>query len=122
MQTTVRPQAARLFDYARWGARLGFLSRAYREAEPFPHIELDAFLDEDVARLAVADFPGPRDTEWIQYKHYNEHKLGQSRREEFPPFIGALVDELNSPEFVQFLSALTGIPGLKSDPMLEGGG
>jgi hypothetical protein len=75
-----------------------------------------------VVRQVASEFPGPGDTEWTQYKHYNENKLGKSKRAEFPPFIGALVDELNSPAFAAWLSTLTGIPGLIPDPMLEGGG
>ena len=111
-----------LIDYPRWRAQAGRLSQAYRTAAPYPHIAIDAFLEPEVVRQVIREFPGPGDTEWIQYKHYNENKLGKSKREEFPPFIGSLVDELNSPAFVSFLSELTGIPGLMSDPMLEGGG
>lgn len=33
-----------------------------------------------------------------------------------------MADELNSPEFVAWLSLLTGIPGLMSDTSMEGGG
>jgi hypothetical protein len=33
-----------------------------------------------------------------------------------------VADELNSPEFVEWLSELTGIPGLIADTDLEGGG
>ena len=40
----------------------------------------------------------------------------------FPPALAAVTDELNSPEFVAWISELTGIPNLMSDPMLEGGG
>lgn len=111
-----------LIDHARWRAQAARLSERYRSAQPYPHIAIDSFLDPELARRLVAAFPGPGDTEWIQYKHYNENKLGKSKREEFPQLIGALVDELNSPPFVSFLSTLTGIPGLMPDPMLEGGG
>jgi hypothetical protein len=40
----------------------------------------------------------------------------------FPPQLGEVTDELNSPEFVARLSELTGIPDPISDPGLEGGG
>jgi hypothetical protein len=45
-----------------------------------------------------------------------------AHRELFPPTLGAVTDELNSAEFVAWLSELTGIPNLIADPMLEGGG
>jgi len=67
-------------------------------------------------------FPEPNSSAWIQYKHANENKLGLTKRELFPPAIGRVVDELNSPEFLAWLSQLTGIAGLVSDETLEGGG
>src|SRR5204863_327459 len=72
-------------------------------------------------RLA-REFPRPDEASWIEYRHYNEKKLGKSRRADFPPFIGRLVDDLNAPEFVAWLSELTGIRGLVADPDLDGGG
>ena len=112
----------RLFQYDKWESRLPELSRQYREAQPFPNIQLPDFLDQDVAAGLVREFPRPGDTSWIHYKHYNENKLGKSRREEFPPAIGRIIDEFNTPEFAAFMSALTGIPGLMADPSLDGGG
>jgi hypothetical protein len=70
----------------------------------------------------MAEFPKPGDTTWTLYKHFNENTMGKAKRAEFPPLLGALVDEFNSPRFVRFLSELTGIPNLRADPSLEGGG
>lgn len=111
-----------LIDLPRWRAQAARLSECYRSAQPFPHIVLDAFLDPQLACRLQRAFPAPTDSEWIAYKHYNEHKLGNSKREQFPALIGQLVDELNSAAFVSFLSTLTGIPDLRADAMLEGGG
>ncbi len=111
-----------LFPYEKWSRRLPDLASQYRENRPFPHIELADFLDETVARLAAEEFPAPDSESWIQYKHFNENKMGKSRREEFPPLIGRLVDELNSTEFVDWLSRLTGIAHLLPDVDLDGGG
>lgn len=117
-----RKQSDRLFPYDLWQSRLPALVKEYRDNQPFPHIHLSDFLDEDVVRRIAAEFPKPTDTSWIQYKHYNENKLGKTNRAEFPPLIGQLIDELNSPEFVSWLSQLTGIAHLMPDPSLEGGG
>ena len=68
------------------------------------------------------EFPRPTTDAWTQYKHANENKLGMPKRELFPPMLGAVTDELNSPEFVAWVSRLTGIPSLIADSMLEGGG
>ncbi len=110
------------FPYERWEPRLPELAARYRANAPYPNIELADFVDPDTAAAAMAEFPKPADTEWIQYKHFNEHKMGKTKRAEFPPLLGALVDEFNSPRFVRFVSELTGIPHLVADPDLEGGG
>jgi 2-oxoglutarate-Fe(II)-dependent oxygenase superfamily protein len=67
-------------------------------------------------------FPQSSTEAWTQYKHANENKLGMAKRQLFPPALGAVTDELNSPEFVEWISELTGIRDLMADPMLEGGG
>jgi hypothetical protein len=45
-----------------------------------------------------------------------------AKRKLFPPWLGEVTDEPNSPRVVSWLSALTRIPDLVSDPSLEGGG
>jgi len=111
-----------LFDYQRWSARLPELAQRYRTNQPFPHLHLENFLEPAVARELMGEFPEPDSRAWIQYKHQNENKMGLPKRELFPPRIGQVVDELNSPEFLGWLSELTGIEGLVSDDTLEGGG
>jgi hypothetical protein len=111
-----------LFPYERWESPLPALARQYRENKPCPHILLEGFLDPDVAAEMAAQFPQPASDAWTQYKHANENKLGMPKREMFPETIRAVTDELNSPEFVAWVSELTGIPNLMADPMLEGGG
>lgn len=112
----------RQIDLVRWRNQLGQLKARYQSAAPFPHGVLPDFLTPDVAQAVLSEFPPPGSDSWIQYKHYNENTLGKSDRQQFPPRIGALIDELNSPEFVAFISELTGIPHLIADPHLEGGG
>ncbi len=111
-----------LFPYGRWSAELQAVSREYQTNHPVPHIFLNDFLELPVARQIAGEFPAPNTVAWTHYQHHNENKLGMAKRECFPPELGAVVDELNSPEFVSWLSELTGIPGLMADPMLEGGG
>jgi hypothetical protein len=116
------PRTGRLFDYERWEPALPALSRQYRANHPCPHILLKDFIDPQTALAMSHQFPAPSSDAWTQYKHANENKLGMPKRELFPAAIGAVVDELNSPEFVAWISELTGIPNLLADPMLEGGG
>lgn len=120
LQTVV--QSAPPFDYPKWNAQLPKLAKQYAENEPLPHIFLPGLLDEKVALSVSDEFPAADSNAWIQYKHHNENKLGLSKRALFSSGLGQVADELNSPEFVHWLSQLTGIPNLMSDPSLEGGG
>ena len=112
------------FLLPRWKqeSEVAALAREYRDNQPFPHIHLPDFLDPATAREIADEFPAPGTAAWTQYKHHNENKMGMAKRELFPPRLRAVADELNSPEFVAWLSRLTGIPGLIPDPSLEGGG
>jgi hypothetical protein len=114
--------STRLFPYDKWVPALPALVRQYRESPPCPHILLKDFLEPEIALEIAREFPKPASDDWTQYKHANENKLGMPKRELFPPMLGAVTDELNSPEFVAWASELTGIPNLIADPMLEGGG
>ncbi|MGH9511718.1 MAG: 2OG-Fe(II) oxygenase [Terriglobales bacterium] len=111
-----------LFSYWKWNTQLSRLARDYRGNAPGPHIFLHDFLDADIARAMADEFPAPQTEAWTQYKHQNENKLGLNKRLLFPPNLGRVTDELNSPAFVDWISELTGIPGLVADPSLEGGG
>ena len=123
MSTAPAVQAASpLFPYERWVSALPALARQYRDNKPCPHILLKDFLGPHLALAMAGEFPQATSDAWTQYKHANENKLGMPKRELFPPTIGAVADELNSPEFTQWVSELTGIPNLIADPMLEGGG
>lgn len=110
------------FPLARWRAGLRKLAKQYRENQPVPHIFLTDVLLSDAANALEREFPKPNSTEWTHYQHQNENKHGNTKRDSFPQLLGLTVDELNSPEFVNWLSELTGIPGLLADPTLEGGG
>jgi Rps23 Pro-64 3,4-dihydroxylase Tpa1-like proline 4-hydroxylase len=117
MSTAQALQAA-----TRWDSRLPALAKRYRENHPCPHILLEDFLDPETALAMANEFPRPESDTWTQYKHANENKLGMAKRECFPAMLGAVTDELNSPEFVAWISELTGIPNLMADSMIEGGG
>jgi hypothetical protein len=111
-----------IFPYERWRAALPRLKDEYRRQKPFPHMHLPGFLESSVVDAVVDEFLEADRGPWIHYKHYNENKLGMTRRQAFPALIGRVVDELNSDQFVEWLSVLTGISGLRTDPALEGGG
>jgi hypothetical protein len=112
----------KMLDLDAWTAQVDQLALRYQNAEPYPHIHLENLLDQGAARQLEAEFPAFGSSAWIHYKHYNEDKLGFTKRDQFPENLGRLVDELNSKPFTTWLSRLTGIPNLLADPDLEGGG
>ena len=115
-------KSAPFFDYSRWNSELPDLAKHYAVNKPLPHVLIRGFLDASIADAIAEEFSSAQSQTWIQYKHPNERKLGLPRREAFPRALGEIVDELNSPKFVNWLSQLTGIPELIPDPSLEGGG
>ncbi len=120
LQFVEKPES--LFPYWKWSSKTKALAQKYRENAPVPHIFLQDFLDAGTPRAMADEFPDPGTEAWTQYKHQNENKLGLNKRLLFPPNLGRVTDELNSPAFVEWISELTGIPNLVSDSSLEGGG
>lgn len=111
-----------VFDYERWEAKLPELSARYRSGNPFPSIVLEDFVEPGALKAALEAFPSLDDPQWTHYVHFNEKKLAQTKRELIPAPALRVIDELNSPRFLAFLSRLTGIEALMADPSLEGGG
>ncbi len=105
-----------------WTAQLPDLAAQYQSASPVPHIYMSSLLHREAALAAADDFPDASTSAWTHYQHQNENKHGMTRRQLFPARIGEVCDALNSQEFAEWLSVLTGIPGLMADPSLEGGG
>ncbi|WP_224016439.1 2OG-Fe(II) oxygenase [Ferruginibacter albus] len=117
------PTTTQIFDYNKWTAQLGELSKRYQSADPYPHIVLENFLDPAVVEECSEEFNQLTKSDgWINYTHYNEKKKGLNKFDLLPPTIQSTIGELNSPEFLSFLSKLTGINNLQKDDSLEGGG
>ncbi len=114
--------AAHVVDLPFWNNQVEQLAEMYQSAGPYPHIQLNDFLHPDVAGIAAEAFPDVADEGWIHYVHLNERKHGLNKRDLLPEYLRMVIDELNTPEFCQFLSRLTGIPNLLPDDSLEGGG
>ncbi|MEL6355460.1 MAG: 2OG-Fe(II) oxygenase [Bacteroidota bacterium] len=120
--STTNGSVGSLVDLTTWQQQLPRLKERYQAGHPYPHIVLDNFLSTDVADLALAAFPSLNDSGWINYVHVNENKRGLNKVELLPDYLRQLILDFNKPEFVAFLSELTGIPNLQADETLEGGG
>lgn len=111
-----------ILDLPRWRDTFREASDSYQQAAPYPHIQFDDFLQADAAQQAMNAFPPVKGDGWIHYLHVNEKKHGLNKMDRIPPYLQEVIRSLNSDEFLAALSQLTGIPGLKADPSLEGGG
>lgn len=99
------------------------LAGEYSFAEPFPHIVLDNFLPESVARMALEELPKrPLESDI----NFEMGYAGQFKRQILPEDCGERARQLfhffNSAPMLQFLEGLTNIPSLIPDPYFSGGG
>lgn len=103
--------------------RLPELNGYYQKANPYPHIVIENFLQPEILEACIHEFDTLNETDgWINYVHFNEKKRGLNKLELLPKSIQKTIHELSTPEFLQFLSKLTGIQNLQKDDHLEGGG
>jgi len=108
-------------DYERYYKEAQKQHDQYLENTPFPHSVIDGMFDNDLL-LRIADECGEAFKD-IQKNFYGAiGKHATSKRKYWGPCTSALLQELNSAEFLEFLESLTGIEGLISDPYYEGGG
>jgi Rps23 Pro-64 3,4-dihydroxylase Tpa1-like proline 4-hydroxylase len=101
------------------------LKQKIREAKPFPHFWIDDFLEENFANEVYKSFPSFQDAQKMgkEFKTVNEQKKVQiTDASKFPPAIAKLNKLLASPEFLDMVSDLMGIPNLLADTDLVGGG
>lgn len=95
------------------------LKAGYAEAEPFPSIVIDDFLPRETLKSVVDEFP---QTPQRQHARKQEKLKSGYHPKDCGPQTRALLHELNSQAFLNFLTRLTGIKGLIPDPYFTGGG
>jgi SAM-dependent methyltransferase len=98
------------------------IQHRFNSSSPFRHVEVDHFLTEDACEQLLHEFP-------VFDKKYalNEHgevggKAVVERVSGVSPFYKKFYGYINSKEFLDALSDLTGIPDLIADETLFGGG
>jgi hypothetical protein len=99
------------------------LSAEYCFADPFPHIVLENFLPEPVARMALDHFPAETLKSDVVFEiGYAGHHKRQILPEDCDGEARALFNFFNSQPMIEFLEGLTAIQGLIPDPFFMGGG
>jgi 2-oxoglutarate-Fe(II)-dependent oxygenase superfamily protein len=100
----------------------GGAHHAYAGARPFPHVVFDNFFDPALLDRVLGEFPRPGTIEWQRFDNAREIKLASRAESSFGPLTRLLLYHLNSYTFLEFLSRVTGIADLISDPCFDGGG
>ena len=102
------------------------LRETYKDAQPYPHIYIDNFFDENFLNNVLVEFPDLSTTPEIINgdNGVTDIKLMTKRGDsQLSPLGRLFVWYLNSHEFIDFLQGLTGIKeSLIPDPHLIGGG
>ncbi len=111
-----------VLDLARLEHDVERLHDEYVAALPYPHIVLDDFLQPGVASSAAKEYPPLDHDTWNNYLHANERKFSHTDPSTWGPTLQAILAELNSPRFVDWVGQLIGVDDLIPDPSLEGGG
>ena len=101
------------------------LRKQVESAEPFPHFCIDNFLEPEFAEACADAFPTFDDAEKLgrKFEAVNEQKKIQITDSKlFPDPVRKLHETLASPEWLNTLEQVMGIPKLVDDPLLNGGG
>jgi len=98
------------------------LRHRFSSAAPFPHLVLDEFLEPDLLRRLYDEFPS-----FDEQRAANElgHIRGKAVQEQISAISAAyreLHQVIQTPEFLQAISEITGIDDLLFDPEYFGGG
>lgn len=110
-----------VFDSDQCIAAGSALHDRYIAAVPFPHIVMDDFVDGNILRGLLSEWP---DT--INRRYYD--RAQERLKYEFQPIhvssprIRSFLAEMNSEPILRFIEHLTGIKKLIADPYYEGGG
>jgi hypothetical protein len=94
----------------------------YAAAKPYPHVVFDNFFDPKLIDQVLAEFPKPKEINWQKFDNGAEIKLASAAEASFGAMTRLFLYHLNSITFLEFLSRVTGIDNLISDPRFDGGG
>lgn len=110
-----------VLDYGRLEEDAASIARRFQDGDPIRHAVIEDFLEPQTAARAARAFPNPQQME-IAFAGLPEVKNAEQRIGLLDPVFRAIFDEMRSPRFMRWLSSVTQIPDLTSDPELHGGG
>ena len=101
---------------------LHVLRAVFDNANPFPHVVIDNLFDPALLHRIALDYGRVRSEDWIRYDNKNELKRGTRPNAQLGPGSQSYFDLIHRAKFTQFLSCITGVEALVTDPVLRGGG
>lgn len=103
-------------------ARSRELAEEFRDAVPFRHVVIDDFFDPELCRRLLCDFPNFEERYALNEMNEVGGKAVRMDVRDISDTYRGLDQYLQTPEFLDFVSTLTGIPDLLYDPEYVGGG
>jgi Rps23 Pro-64 3,4-dihydroxylase Tpa1-like proline 4-hydroxylase len=89
--------------------------------EPYEHVQIPNFFNEEFANSLVELFPTLDHPRWYQYNNPIEKKYSLNHFQDLPKF-RRVFDTLQSDAFIHKMKEITSIPNLEKDPFLHGAG
>jgi hypothetical protein len=102
--------------------RASEFQKSFQGAHPFRHIAIDGFLKPEACESLLRDFPAFDPSKAINEMGEVGRKAVFEDVAAISPFYRQFYQYINSQEFLDAISALTGVPELIADPDLYGGG
>ena len=107
--------------FGNWVNNLSELKNKFKNAEPFEHIVLDNFLNDDYAEQIFNLFP-TNYTEWYNYCNPIEVKNAYDKIEDLDEKLKNYFYYLSSNCIIKLIKEITDIPNLEYDEYLHGAG
>lgn len=102
-------------------ARRGELAASFQKGTPFKHVVIDGFFRPEFCARLLAEFP-PYDEARFRNERGHQAKAERPDLKALGPAYRELDALFGSPEFLAYVSAVTGIEGLLFDPEYYGAG
>lgn len=96
--------------------------KKFKGRDPFDYCIIENFFKKDVALKLESEFLNFNDPSWYKYNNPIEIKKAMNNWDRFPPVTYSMFTILNSNNFCNFLSKVSGVSPLFSDQGLNGGG
>jgi dTDP-glucose 4,6-dehydratase len=110
-------------DWIKNDEKLKELNDQFINAEPFEHIIIPNFLNQEYAEKIFNEFPTDIDSgSWYKYNNPIEKKYANDKINVMPRCIKKLFNLLSCKEIIQKINFLSGIENLEYDPYLHGAG